>query len=271
MKLASIETIKSVVNHPNADSLDIASVLGYQVIVKRGQYKDGDLCVFIQPDTVLPDAPWTAFYKAKSNRVRAIKLRGAFSEGIVERLETVGLPLESEGEVSSILNITKYEPPLPQDLSAKGPLPYGIPPTDEERVNNLIAVPWGEKVDVTLKIDGQSWSAYKTKRVDGEVVTGICGRRLELKTDCVNNYTRNDVNHEVRLKIASINDSICLRGEQYGTGIQSSANNPHSKLPLGLAFFSVWLIDERRYACKGEKYYAYDFIPTLGLPVAPVI
>ena len=93
---------------------------------------------------------------------------------------------------------------------------------------------------------------------------------MEYKLDAVNNYTANEKRHEVLLKLETT-QGLCIRGEQFGTGIQSSSNNPHSKLPLGLAFFAVWLIHERRYARKGEKYYAYDFIPTLGLPVAPVI
>ena len=36
MKLASIETIKNIRKHPNADSLEIAEVLGWQVVVKTG-------------------------------------------------------------------------------------------------------------------------------------------------------------------------------------------------------------------------------------------
>jgi len=161
---------------------------------------------------------------------------------------------------------------VPQDLSAKGLLPFGIPPTDEERVNNLVEIPWGEKVDVTLKIDGQSWSAYRFEN-DGGGFYGVCGRRMEYKLDCINNYTRNNEVFGVTDKLMALDSAknICIRGEQFGQGIQSGAHNPHSKLPLGLAFFSVWLIDERRYACKGEKYYAYDFIPTLGLPTAPMI
>ena len=89
MKLASIERILEVLKHPNADALDIVKVLGYQCIVKKDQYKVGDLVVFIQPDTVLPDAEWSAFYKSKSNRVKAIKLRGSWSMGIVESLGIV--------------------------------------------------------------------------------------------------------------------------------------------------------------------------------------
>lgn len=83
MKLASIEKILSVEKHPNADSLSIVKVLGYQAITKLDQYKVGDLCVFIQPDTILPDAEWSKPFKAKSNRIKAIKLRNLWSMGVV--------------------------------------------------------------------------------------------------------------------------------------------------------------------------------------------
>ena len=177
MKLASIEKVKEVIKHPNADALDILSVLGFKCIVKRDQFAVGELVIFIQPDTVLPDKEWAAFYRAKSNRVKAIRLRQVWSEGIVEKLSL--LPVEGTGhehqvgdEVSIPLGVTKYDPPLPQGLSAKGVLPFGIPKTDEERFNNIIEIPFGELVDVTLKVDGQSCSIYAHKAEDGEIVTG---------------------------------------------------------------------------------------------------
>lgn len=160
MKLASVEYIKNVVKHPNADALDIVTILGYEAIVKRDQYKVNDLVVFIQPDSVLPDVEWAKMYKAKSSRVRAIKLRGSWSFGIVESLSILPQhPIDpvvwSIGQdVTAHLNITKYEAPVPQDLSAKGNLPFGIFITDEERYQNLDNLPYGQIVDVTLKIDG---------------------------------------------------------------------------------------------------------------------
>ena len=89
MSLASIQSILKVEKHPNADLLDIAQVLGYKCIVKRGEYSEGQKIVFIEPDTVLPDKDWATFYKSKSNRVKAIRLRGEWSMGIVESFDKV--------------------------------------------------------------------------------------------------------------------------------------------------------------------------------------
>lgn len=303
MTLASIQPILAVEPHGNADLLDIAQVKGYKAIVKRGQWKAGDLCVFIEPDSVLPDAPWAAFYKAKSNRVKAIRLRGSWSFGIIESLDILrGTPasdalllslyadqhaLHAGLDVTAILGVTKYEPPTPQDLAASGPYGFGIPKTDEERYQSLETLPYGELVDVTLKVDGQSWSAFVRLEPEQDgpafemvqsfrVTRGVGGRSFLYKPESDNHFTRNERAHGVLAKLEAFcrtNDgtSLCLRGEQYGHGIQKGSHNPHSNLPLGLALFSTWLIDERRYATKGHPLYIHTIAPQMGLPTVPML
>ncbi len=278
MKLASIQIIKSIEKHPNADSLDIAQILGYKVIVKIGQFKVGDTVVFIEPDSQLPDKPWAAFYKSKSSRVRAIKLRGSWSMGIIESFDNIGLPKispfglpwEEGSDITEFLEITKYEPPAPQDLNAAGPFGFGIPKTDEDRYQSLREIPYGELCDVTLKVDGQSSSfLYK----DGE--TGIGGRTMMYKLECDNNFTRNNKKHRVLEKLSAYCQenkvNLCIRGEQYGQGIQKFEINPHAKLPVDLAFYSTWLIDERCYANKGHPLYIFELAKRLELPTVPIV
>lgn len=85
MKIASIEKLISVEPHPNADRLDIVKVLGYQCVTERGLHNAGDLIVYIQPDSVLPeDAEWAESYRKYSpKRIKAVKLRGEWSEGVI--------------------------------------------------------------------------------------------------------------------------------------------------------------------------------------------
>ncbi len=87
MNLATVLSIDSLIKHPNADSLEICKIKNWEVIVKLGEFQIGEKICFIAPDSVLPDVSWAAFYKAKSKRVRAIKLRNSWSYGIVEKLE----------------------------------------------------------------------------------------------------------------------------------------------------------------------------------------
>lgn len=284
MTLASIQSIVSVEAHPNADLLDIAQVKGYKAIVKRGQWKAGDLCVFIEPDSVLPDQPWATFYRAKSNRVRAIKLRGSWSFGIVESLTILGEVALTETnrwtllpgvDVTEHLGIVKYEVPMPQDLNASGPYGHGIPRTDETKWQSLDTLPYGELVDVTLKVDGQSLTAFVHFDA-GEWDQGVGGRSFVYKPESDNHFTRNVAALGVydKLRATCVKhgvNGLALRGEQYGQGIQKGAHNPHSKLPVGVAFFSTWLIDERQYARKGHPLYAFTLAPELGLPTVPVL
>lgn len=83
MKLASIEIISEIKPHPNADKLELAKVLGYTCIIEKDRYRAGAAIVLIQPDTVLPDKPWAEMFKKRGNRVKAMKLRGVYSFGIV--------------------------------------------------------------------------------------------------------------------------------------------------------------------------------------------
>ena len=279
MKLASIELIKEISPIIGADAIEVASVLGFKAVVKKGVYQVGQPICFIQPDTVLPDGKeWAAFYKAKSNRVKAIRLRNVWSEGIVEKIENVGYSgsIEVGKDIAAEIGVTKYDPPAPQDLSAKGPLPFGICKTDEERIEGLDNPPYGEIVDVTLKTDGQSCSFYWHIDEDGVLHEGVLGRTMEYKTECSNKYTQNQANLDALNKLSEFCRrhelrGLCVRRESHGSGIQKKGVNPHSALPLGWVMFSVWLTHERRYARKGDPLYFLTIAEELRLPTVKVL
>lgn len=273
MKLASIEKITAKSVHPNAEALEFAHILGYKCIVRiADKFQVGEDVLFIFPDTVLPDVSWAAVFKAKSSRVKAIKLRGEWSEGIVMRPQEVGLPTGSLGEVSHLLGITKYEAPEPQDLQAKGNMPFGLPLTDEERWENLESIPFGKKVDVTLKKDGKSWTGYAIKDRSEVWNVGICGRRLEYKLDCHNHYTAfKSVLDKIAAFAQEQNVSIAFRGEVCGAGIQAFKGNPLAQGPVNLAIFSVYLVEERKYASITHPYYYDDICKIMGIPTVPML
>lgn len=261
MKLATIELIKSIYPHPNADLLEIAEVKNFKCIVKKLMFAPGEKIVFIQPDTVLPDAPWAAFYKAKSSRVKAVKLRGVWSEGIIEKLSGIGIDGNTGEDISEKLGVTKYEPPLPQDLQAKGLLPFGMPKTDEERWENLENIPFGEIVDVTRKVDGTSITLYCAKNPEtGGWKSGVCGRTLEYKIEAGNMYTRNAKANDLLKNITEFcaeSVQLAFRGELCGQGIQTANHNPDSIGQQKIKFFSVYDIDRNRYYRKGSLFYVH--------------
>lgn len=196
MTLASLEIIEDVFPHPNADKLEFVKVLGYKAIVAKDAYKKGEQVVFVQPDTVLPDSPWAEPYKKYApKRVKAVKIRGEYSMGIVMKSDVL-IQFNTDGkfngstmyigkEVSDVMGIKKYvsleSPGSSKNNQIRGrPLQYGMFPTDEERYQNLKELPFGQPVDVTLKIDGQSCTFY-CKKDGNEFKTGITSRTVDIE------------------------------------------------------------------------------------------
>ena len=90
-KLASIRKISSIEAIPGADFIVLATVDNWKCITKKDEFSEGDLCVFFEPDAVLPKEDWSEFMKRYKYRVRTIKMRGVYSQGLVLPIETVGL------------------------------------------------------------------------------------------------------------------------------------------------------------------------------------
>lgn len=279
MRDATVETIGEVKIHENSDRLDLVKILGFQCVTQRGLYKGGEKIVYIRPDAVLPLQTWTDDYRKYSpTRVKAVKLRKEWSEGIICPLEILPVDLsgyEVGADVSETLGVTHYEAPTPQDLQAVRSLPFGIPKTDEERWENLVgSLPIGEIVDISLKVDGQSWSIYYNIATDE---FGVLGRTLEYNIDGENRYSVHVLKTYPNLKEQFIsyckekNKSICLRGESYGNGVQNFDANPHAKLEKNIAIFSCYLIDERRYANKGDEFYFENVAKDLNLPTVEIL
>lgn len=230
MKLASIETIKEIVPHGGADKLEIAKILGWQSIVKKGEFKAGDKVVFVVIDTILPNAPWSEFLADKSNpekpiRLRTVKLRGEYSQGLV--LPLTVLPENVQGwhegaDVGGALNIKKYEKEIPAQLS--GEVLGGFPSflaaqTDEDNglsypdlVNEVLK---HEYITVTKKLDGSSCTII----IEDKEIKYVCSRRLSLKETEQNSFWR----AARKLDLSQIADGrYIIQGELMGPGIQGN-------------------------------------------------
>ncbi|MBD3262246.1 MAG: RNA ligase (ATP), partial [Candidatus Altiarchaeales archaeon] len=115
----TIEKIE-VIQHHNADRLEIALVGDYRSVVLKGQFKTGDLVAYIPEQAIVPD-PLLQELGLKGrlagkdkNRVKAIKLRGVLSQGICYAAREGWV----EGQdVTEELGVTKYVPPVPTHMS----------------------------------------------------------------------------------------------------------------------------------------------------------
>ena len=230
MKLASIETIKEIVPHNGADKLEIAKILGWQSIVKKGEFKAGDKVVFVVIDTILPNAPWSEFLADKNNpekpiRLRTVKLRGEYSQGLVLPLSV--LPENIQGwhegaDVGGALGIKKYEKEIPAQLSGEvlGGFPsYICAQTDEDNglsnpdlVSEVLRNKW---ITVTQKLDGSSCTIV----IEDAEIKFVCSRRLSLKETEQNSFWK----AARKLDITKCGRGrYVIQGELMGPGIQGN-------------------------------------------------
>ena len=57
-KLASIQIVDRIDPHTNANALELATVLGWQIVTRIGETKIGQKVVYCEIDSVLPNADW---------------------------------------------------------------------------------------------------------------------------------------------------------------------------------------------------------------------
>lgn len=196
--LASVEKIKRVLPHPNADLLSIYLVKGWQVIDQKDRYKEGDLVAYFEIDSWMPTelAPFLSkgkepreFNSIKGERLRTIKLRGELSQGLVLPLDSLTLfpKLWKEGaDLTKTLGIQKWEKPIPTQLAGqmKGNFPAFLRKTDQERIQNIPEgvlqnyYDQGTHFQVTEKLDGSSCTFYHY-----ENQWGVTSRNIDLKLD----------------------------------------------------------------------------------------
>ena len=260
---ASFELVEKVEKHPNADKLDIVTVSGYTVVYQKDILHVGDPVFFIREDSqILLDEkkfPWHTgikTYLGKSGRVKTIKLRGVFSSGIVipyikvidtipnviiddkvKSFDVINKELEDEEKLKEYCGIKHYAPPVLGTsfgaLQMAGIIPFGVPKTDEENVQNLKKedIPFGEEVLITRKIDGTSCTVI----FDNDGKYHICGRNYEYKLDCDNIYIKNTesiikyINQLGYWKTLKENEHLVIQGEIAGKGIQSNKINKISQ------------------------------------------
>lgn len=165
--IVQVVRIPELERHPNADTLQICRVRGWQCLVKEGQFQPGDLAVYVPIDSILPPElieKHGLTYLSKGERVKAVKLRKVLSEGLLLSLPE-GVNWREGQEVGNLLGIKKWEPPVRQQQANFGvskshlrPNPYFRRYCDPENIKNFPGVfAEGEEVIITEKIHGTNF------------------------------------------------------------------------------------------------------------------
>ncbi len=276
-KLAVIERIKGIEPIAKADNLEAVIIKGWTVVVKKGEFKVGDLVVYCEIDSFLPIREEFEFLRASSYRkmgekegfrIKTAKLRGQLSQGIVFAIslfpELQEIDLKIETDVTEILGINKYETPIPLSLTGEviGSFPSKIKKTDQERIQNL----WDEysiqfkeiEFEESLKLDGTSMSVYY---LDGHV--GVCSRNWELKESNNNSYWLTVHKLNLQDKLISLNKNLALQGELMVPGIQG---NKEKLDEIKLFIFDIWDIDNQKYLSSQERLSLIKYLDLLAIP-----
>ena len=258
-KLATIQIISKLDPIKNADFIEKCTVLGWECVVRKGEFKEGDMVVYIEIDSILPDIHEFEFMRDRKFRVRTIKLRKQISQGLVIPLSI--LPTKNftsykvDDDVTDIIGIKKYLTPteikereIQSNKFTKFMLRYKwyrrffklkrtretfpkfIKKTDEERIQNISWV-----VDkyansafyASEKLDGTSLTAFLSNNKRGYLNNykfGVCSRNFKLnKKDNVywEISNKKDLNSILKDLIED-NKYIILQGEIVGPGIQKN-------------------------------------------------
>ncbi|MFE7586155.1 RNA ligase (ATP) [Streptomyces gardneri] len=226
--------------HPNADALELAQVGLYRAVVAKGAYRTGDAALYIPEQAVLPgplvdELGLTGRLAGKdSDRVRAVRLRGELSQGIVCRPGALaGTDLARAAaertDFAETLGITKWVPPVPTTMNGDvESAPDLLPWVDIENLQRYpdIFEP-GEPVVLTEKLHGTAclltWHAE-----DGRVQVsskGYGAKGLALQEDPRNLYWRAVHAHGLPAIAERLAERLGARrigffGEVYGAGVQ---------------------------------------------------
>ncbi len=146
--------------HPDADRIELARVGGYLSIVPKGLYRDGDYALYIPEQSIVP-APILEelgltgkLAGSEKNRVKAMRLRGILSQGLIYRPKR--MYLQEGHDYAAELGIVKWEAPIPVELSGQviqDPAAVGY--HDIENIKRFpdVLIP-GEEVAATEKSHG---------------------------------------------------------------------------------------------------------------------
>jgi RNA ligase (TIGR02306 family) len=287
-KLASIRVISDILPIEGADVIELAIVDGWKVVVaKNVGHQIGNKVVYCEIDSFLPIEPEFEFLRKTSFkkmgedegfRLRSVKMRGQISQGLILPLndaievmqrrngEVYTEMLEVGMDVSSLLGIVKYEPPIPTELAGKvkGLFPSFLHRTDEERVQNL-------------KTEFEEWKGsdktfYVAEKLDGSSATfyinndefGVCSRNLELLETEGNTFWKVARELDLENRMRELGGNFSLQGELLGPGIQG---NPYKLNKPTVRIFNVFDIDESEYLPLDKFKFIVGHLGLVSVPI----
>ena len=296
--LAHIETVHNIRPIEGADRIEQVSVLGWNLIARKGEFQEGDKAVYIEIDSLVPrENPAFAFLEPKRFKIKTMKMRGVVSQGIALPLSILPAGEYAVGQdVTEVLGIEKIPDETEESLAA-GPskkhgwlyrkllryawfrallraakkrgrrrpgYPDWVRKTDEPRIQNIPhLLARKEPMTVTEKLDGSSLGVTLRGRdffiLSRNVIKGENGG---------SNFSRAAGQIHARAVLKALKkrfgaNYVTIQGEMIGEGIQGN------KYGLkGLDFRAFNLIVDGQKLGSAE---AAELLEPYGIQWAPIL
>jgi RNA ligase (TIGR02306 family) len=289
-KLVSIQKVHSIRPIDGADAIEAVSVQGWHLVAKKGEFQNGDLCVFFEIDSVLPDLKTKKelageevtdddlvfeFMRNRKFKVKTIKLRGQISQGLAippsNFPQLNGMRLVEDMELTDRLGVRKYDPEAESLINGTGTkFKEGIRKTDETRVQSMKkSLSKVEGIDgyIAEKMEGSSTTFYLVDNV-----FGVCSRNLDVDAnpERLDDRWKLALEHNVEQIMRDYDakngiGNFAIQAEMIGPGIQGNIYGLDKK---EFRIFTFFKEREQRYSTYDELIH---LIEETGLPLVPII
>lgn len=279
--LASVQKVISLTPIPGADKIELARVLGWDCVVKKGEFKEGELGVYFEIDSIVPNTEVFKFLEDRKFRVKTRRFRGQISQGLLLPISAFDFPcMVFEGsDVTDFIGVTKWEPeaesvqfmsPKKKSLWCKlvytvpflkifrkkvgegtGFPTHLVPKTDETRLQafppDFLKQYERMPVSITQKMDGSSVTFILNKNK-----FSVASRNVWMIEKQTNNFWKmaEDTNVAYAMKkLKKKYGNFAIQGEMCGPGVQG---NKYRFDHLVFFLFGAYSIDKQEYFTPAE-------------------
>lgn len=268
-KLASVQEIIKIVPLENDQHLEVAKVLGWEIVVNKNEFNVGEKVIYFEIDSQLPDDRWCKDMEFYDYRVNSVIVSGKLSQGLIKPITLIKNHenFNIGDDVTEILEVCKYdEEEKSQNRIDKGEFPvHAVPFSDEPRVQSepkYLELFKNKPYVATIKYDGTS-STYLLNP-DDEDELWVCSRNQLIDPKKKNDYWKIAEKYKIKEKLQKFPD-YAIQGEIYGPGIQKNLLGVKDKM---LAVFTIYSKSQRRCLDYDEM---VEICEKLELPFVKVL
>lgn len=198
-QLASIQRITNISPIEGANLIVQIQVLGWSCVAKKSEFEIGDLCIYFEIDSLLPEMDEFKFLgkscwntPLQRYHIKTCRIRGFVSQGLVlplkmfERLFPIDFKLEEGTDVTDLFGVEKYDDAVTYQQGENDPgFVWPISKTDEIRIQakpQMFDELVGKPYYITCKMDGTS-ATYIFKGIGEDKRFYVCSRNHRIIED----------------------------------------------------------------------------------------